>query len=117
MLQEAVLNVFSVDLPSAKPFEPNILRWDISMTMTVIPGVHPVARHLPHGQASGGERHLNFRETRDNLLLIGQPRSDQSHSRDRSRTEVASRGDEEFRRRCLVADVTSAKAVAAEPPL
>ena len=73
MLQEAVLNVFSVDLPSAKPFEPNTLRWDISMPMTVIPGVHPVAQHLPHGQASGGDRHLNFHETRDNLLLIGQP--------------------------------------------
>ena len=42
MLNEAVLNVFAADLPSAKPFEVNTLQWDVTMPTTVIPGVVPV---------------------------------------------------------------------------
>src|SRR5215831_4035948 len=41
MLNEAVLNAFAADLPSAKPFEANTLRWDVTMPTTVIPGAVP----------------------------------------------------------------------------
>lgn len=44
MLNEAVLNKFAADLPAAKPFETNTLRWDVTMPTTVIPGVHPFLR-------------------------------------------------------------------------
>jgi hypothetical protein len=81
MLNEAVLNVFAADLPTAKPFAVNTLRWDVTMPTTVIPGVVPVLELSvgPNGRVDGlsaaGSRPAKQRSATTYALSIIAPKA------------------------------------------
>jgi hypothetical protein len=81
MLNEAVLDVFAADLPTARPFEANTLRWDVTMPTTVIPGVVPILELSvgPNGHVDGlsaaGSRPAKQRSATTYALSIIAPKA------------------------------------------
>ena len=98
MLNEAVLNVFAADLPTAKPLEVNTLRWDVTMPATVIPGVVPVLELSlgPNGRVDGlsavGSRPAKQRSATTYALSIIAPKPPGGWGRSLSTSTFPERG-------------------------